>query len=185
MALFADVTFSTEGIVIIGGLLSALVGALIFIFKLLMQVQKEKFELALSQKEDSRKSYKEIAEEAVAAAEKRIGSKVPPLAAVVSEHHSPPTEEQKAAAELQTLRARVTAVTHAAGLPPRTSGEPGEETEPAAETPAPTPSELAKLQQTLDEVPDKTAEKVVEKVVDKVAEKVVEKIRKEKEGMTP
>lgn len=179
MALFSDVTFSTEGIVVISALLSALVGALVFIFKLLMQSQNDKFELAIKQSEDARKSYKQIAEEAVAVAEKRIGSKVPPVAAVVSEHNSPPTEEQKAAAELQTLRARVTAVTKAAGLPPRTSGEPGEETESTAETPVPTTSDLVELRKAIEEQPDKIAEKVAEKVVEKVAG-VVKQIRDEK-----
>lgn len=124
------VEFSTEGIVIISTLLASLAGAITYVFKLLMQVQKEKFELAIKLLEEQKKSYREIAEEAVNAAEVRIGPRLPRVAAVVPEHNSPTTPQQQETADIVTLRARVTAITLAEGLPPRTTTPSAEPVSP-------------------------------------------------------
>lgn len=118
MPLYGDVSFSTEGVMVISGLLSFVVGALVFIHKLLMQALRDQIDSGKLEV----KSYKEIATEAVRAAETVVTPKLQTPAPVVAEHHSPTTEEQQATADLQTLRARVTAVSLAAGLPPRAAG---------------------------------------------------------------
>jgi hypothetical protein len=152
----ADVVFTTEGIVTIGALLSATTGAVVYVFRLLLaekdtaraaaaaaatiELERAKAEGAtrLKDKEDASKSYKEIAAEAVAAlekkAEERLGSALPAkIAPVVPEHSSPVSVAQQEAADLQTLRARVTAATLALGLPARTSTPPVAALEPHGE----------------------------------------------------
>lgn len=137
MALFAEVTFSTEAIVAVGGLLGALAGAIGYIFRLLMQSKDAQIAAAeaatkLRDEESAKKSYKEIAEEAVAMAELRVNRErrasgyesTRVVAPVVPEHSSPVTTEQQKTADLQTLRARVTAATLALGLPAREPGAP-------------------------------------------------------------
>lgn len=114
--LLADVTLSTEAVVVIGVLLSGLAAAVGTVFKLLMAA-----------KDDLLKSYKDVAAEAVdnlEAAHKayaqRHGKHVPePLAAVIPEHSSPPKQKQIDTADLQTLRARLTAATLGLELPAR------------------------------------------------------------------
>lgn len=150
VACFGDVSLSTEAVIIITGLVSTLGGAIYVIFNLLMkahdariadqQTQSElrlkeqatQYDKRLEEVDSQRKSYKEIAEEAVAAVEKtarevfQTAGKRPvlSLAPVVPEHSSPVTPEQQETAELQTMRARVTAATLALGLPAREPGEP-------------------------------------------------------------
>lgn len=85
-----------------------------------------------------RDSYKEMAAEAIAslaivANRYRIegGHDVTsPLAAVVPEHQSPVTPEQQATADLQTMRAQLTASTLDLGLPTRTAASADEEAPP-------------------------------------------------------
>lgn len=124
MPLYAEVTFTTEGIVAIAGLLSALAGAVVYVFKLLMKAKEDQIALAL---EKSRtKSYQEMLDESMAILEHRLqksGVPVPrQIAAVVPEHNSPTTPEQEATAKLQTDRARLTELTLIAGLPAREAG---------------------------------------------------------------
>jgi hypothetical protein len=120
---FADVSFSTEAIVVISAILLALVGA---IGALYWQNQKAT-EARVTSLSNRLSSYEQISERAMEvllietnaklAAE---GRALPPiLAAVVPEHHSPMTFEQEETAKLATRRAQLTAITLALGLPAR------------------------------------------------------------------
>lgn len=128
MVLFSDVTFSTEGLVIIGALLTALVGAIGIVFRLL----QSSHDARIRDKDDQIRSYRGIAVEAVAVAESyvnvaRIAKGKPPttiLAPVIPEHNSPPTDAQQATADLASLRARLTKAVLDSELPPRTAGYP-------------------------------------------------------------
>jgi len=116
----ADVTYSTETLAVTTVVVSALTGAMVFIFKLLM-----------ASKDEQLKSYKEIALEAVrnlelAANDKRMeqGRQMfPPLAPVVPEHSSPSSKDQRESAEIQTLRAKLVAAKLDLGLPVRTAND--------------------------------------------------------------
>lgn len=119
-ALFADVTFSTEGIVVITGLLGALAAAIGVLWRQVMRAKDEKAEI-----------FKSLAEEAVASVEsagnterKRKGLPARKRKAdVVPESNSPPTEEQKETADAATLRARLVAARKDLGIKPRKAGD--------------------------------------------------------------
>lgn len=127
--MLADVTFSTEGIVIIGVLLAALVTAIGILHKLTIASWEGRIadkDKQLELERSKNKSYNEIADEAVRALKtlNDINGKtyVRSLAPVVPEANSPPTQEAIKTAELQTLRAQLTAETLRAELPPRQVG---------------------------------------------------------------
>jgi Flp pilus assembly protein TadB len=116
-----------------------LAGAVATVFKLLMAskdaqlaAQATQYEARLKDLDSQRKSYKEIAEEAVLIVESKVNQRLDAaghpatkvLASVVPEHSSPVSVEQQATADLQTLRARITAATLASDLPPREAGRP-------------------------------------------------------------
>lgn len=121
--LFSDVTFSTEGIVLITGLLATLVGAVSVIFKLLIASKDAQIASAVS----DRNSYKGMYDDAMVALEIGINSKrraegKPPiqmLPPVVPEHNSEPTAVQQTTAVIATDRARLTAMVADLGLVPR------------------------------------------------------------------
>ena len=131
----ADISFTTEGMVAIGALLSALVTAVVTLHRTLM-ASKDKH---IEEMRDQRDSYKEIATEAVSAMEVGVNAKragrgfgpTPHVPAVVPEHNSPTTRKQQDTADLQTMRARLTAATLELGLPARVAG--GEAPEAASE----------------------------------------------------
>lgn len=144
-------------------------------FKLLM-TQKEK---ALADLESQKKSYQEVASEALKSAMdtanyyRQRDGKAPiiPLPAVVSESHSPSTPEQRETAALATMRATMAQVKVITGQEPRTE-------QPPAETPVPEGVKegiIAVLKHSIEEVPDRTAAKVVEKLEEKAVEKTEEK----------
>lgn len=139
--MLADVMFTTEGLVIIGALLTALVGAIGILWKVLQDnhtarladkdanfalllADKEK-QLALQTQETN--SWKQIGAEAVVNLRKAANAKraaageaaMEVLVPVVEEHSSPATPQQIATAELQTVRAALVAVTKDLGLPAR------------------------------------------------------------------
>jgi hypothetical protein len=140
--MFADVTFSTESMVVVGGLLAALVGAMGVLYrqmlvgqdKLLAAKDKE-FALAMAEKdrvaletESMKKSYGEIATEAVKSATETTNyyrmkyenkPPLPTVVPVVSESHSPSTSLQRETASIATLRARMVILKEATGQDPR------------------------------------------------------------------
>lgn len=111
------VEFSAEALVVIGTLLSAVVGALVFIFKLLMaskDAQHADKELQLSSMKAERDDYRKMAAAAIHDTEQAVirwrevsqqSPGVPKLAPVVPEHNSPSTEAQRDAARFATLQA--------------------------------------------------------------------------------
>jgi len=126
-ALLADFVLSSEAIMVITGLVVALTSAVVGLFYMLIASHNER----LKQMESDRNSYKEIAVEATSALERKVNTERgklghPPfdtVAPVVPEHSSPITKKQQDTADLQTLRARLTAAVMALGLPPRDSGQ--------------------------------------------------------------
>lgn len=109
----ADVTLSTEAIVMIGALLSALTVTVSVLFKMLIatkdaQLQDEKIQ---------RRAYQDVAEEAVNILDERVTTHlretgqpvVASIAPVIPEHSSPATIQQVKTAEFATLRARLVA----------------------------------------------------------------------------
>jgi hypothetical protein len=144
---FAEVSFSTTEVIgLISSVVVAMAVAIGFVFKLLVknydtQVaskdkdfermvadkdkqladQKSGYERQLVDERSRSLSWKKIAGNAVSIAESGIPSekRVAQLAAVVGEANSPMTDKEKEDAELQTVRARLVAVTLAAGLPAR------------------------------------------------------------------
>lgn len=114
-------------------------GAIIaLLFRLLITAKDEKTALLIAQKDsllaerDSvRKSYEEIAAEAIKSARDnanyyREKEGKPPLimaAPVIPESHSPSTAKQREAAHIQTMRAAVAVIKLAAGQPPRSEPE--------------------------------------------------------------
>jgi hypothetical protein len=138
--LFADITIVEAGMII-----GPLAGAVVVIFRLLVVSHAAQIAAEKSRAE----SYREMLIEANKALEDEVNTQrrnrgqepLPVVAAVVPEHSSPVTKEQQETADLQTERARLTALTLALGLPPRTTGPPetdeqrqvrerGEKTEP-------------------------------------------------------
>jgi len=123
--IFADIVLSTEAAIAISAILTALVGAISYIFKLLMSSKDKQLEDEKSRS----KSYQEIAHEAVTSLEAsvnelRLVNGLQPfkvVAPVVPEHNSPVTEVQQDVADLQSLRARVTAASLFLKIAPRDS----------------------------------------------------------------
>lgn len=130
----ADVSFTTEGITIITGLLVAMGTTVVFLHRHLMaakDAERERLladrEALVKQLEAKKKSYEQIAQEAVHAlvevADKQRAREgrppVTPLASVVPESSSPSTPAQRDDAAIATLRARMAAVKVDQGLPPR------------------------------------------------------------------
>lgn len=154
----ADVSFTTEGILVIGGLLTFLAGAIGYIFRLLMQANDALVKLAAEKSQT--KSFKDMLEDAMLILETRNAAKgivaPKPLVAVVPQSNSPPTEEQKATAEIATAQARMTAIKLAMGLPAREVGTP------IAHSPSVVVTE--QLRQDVAEVPQKTVDKIKEQI---------------------
>jgi hypothetical protein len=121
--MIAEISFSTEEVVIIGTLLATVTGATSYIFKLLI----DNYASRLAEKESQLQNWKQIASEAVVnlhkvAKEKRASEGMPPyvpLVPVVPEHNSPATMRELETAELQTVRASLVAATKDLGLEPR------------------------------------------------------------------
>lgn len=159
--MFADVTFTTEGMVVIGGLLATLVGAIVYLDKQRMAAKDERLA--------EMKSYKEIANEAVLALEAKVNEEraakgqnlTKIIAPVVPEHSSPVTMQQQDTADLQTIRARITAASLELGLPPREAAAPESK---GSEAIALKKVVEAYIKKASDQVQAKTAEKVVEKL---------------------
>lgn len=121
--MYADIAFTTEGGVVIGGLLTALASAVAVLFKLVISGKDQQIKDAQSERD----SYKEISLEAVDRIEKVAHKEkitVPYVAPVVPEHSSPTTSKQQDSANLQTLRARLVAATLQLGQPPREASPP-------------------------------------------------------------
>ncbi len=119
--ILADLVFSTEAEVVVGGLLLSLSGAIGVIFKLYV-ASKDRH---LAGVEIERDSYRNMANEAVTnletAVEKFLADdikRVPRLAPVVPEHQSPTTPQARVIADIATLRARAVAAALALGLKP-------------------------------------------------------------------
>jgi len=126
--ILADVAFSTEGLVIVSGLLTALAGAVALLFRQLIASKDAELKAANSRAD----SYYEMAEEAIANLESAVNEKralqglpvSPVVPAVIAEHNSPTTLAQQRTADLQTMRARLVAATAALGLPAREAAAP-------------------------------------------------------------
>lgn len=190
--MFADVTLSTEMIVLVTAIVGGLVGGIVYLFKqdsrnqTEWRIAQEKMyvnqlaeqnrllEERLKDKVEANKSLKEMLHEAVAVAEvyvneKRAGVGMGPftkLAPVVPEHSSPVSEKQQETADLQTLRASLTAAKLELGMPARESGPPeakeGIETVPVIpDAPAPGVAELTEAAANLNVAAEKQGEAAV------------------------
>jgi len=121
--MFADVTFTTEGLTVILTLLGALWGAIGILFKKLIDAKDQHIKSA----QDRGDSYREMAEEAIDDLEKAANRKLraegkahfTKVADVVPEHSSPVSQKQQETADLATMRARLVAATLELGLAPR------------------------------------------------------------------
>lgn len=120
-----NVNFGLGELAVIGTLLTAVVGALTVIFKLLMAAK----DAALADAKATGENYKSVANDAVRImqaalikqkeAEGQVG--IRQLAPVQPEHQSPVTEVELTTANQATLRAAVTAAALELGLPPRSN----------------------------------------------------------------
>lgn len=136
----ADVVFSTEGMIVISALVAALATAVGALFKMLMISHARE----LADMKEQRDSFREIGAEAtdklvlvsIEKAKRDGKTIIPALAAVVPEHNSPTTQKQQEAAELQTMRAKLTAATLQLGLPPRLASGEEENASPSSPPPA-------------------------------------------------
>lgn len=121
--MLADVSFSIESIAVVGTLLAFLAGTVTYVFRLLQENQKARFDAL----ETELSNYKQLTREAVGNLRKAANNarakqgleSLPELEDVVPEHSSPATAEQTATAELATLRAALVASTKDMGLDPR------------------------------------------------------------------
>lgn len=123
--LLADVAFSTESMVIIGGLVAALTSTIGVLFRLLLAAKDAQLKTA----ESHGQSYRQMALEAVANLEMAVNERratvgksgFTVIAPVVPEHSSPTTQLQEDTADIQTLRARLVAASLHLELPARES----------------------------------------------------------------
>lgn len=112
--ILADVSFSNEGLALISVLVTALVSAITFLFRLAYSAKVEEcnswrqmYFTSMEYIELMRRENRE-----------RTGEKAPkPLAPVVPESSSPPTKKQIATAKIATERARLTALGVELGVP--------------------------------------------------------------------
>jgi len=134
----ADVTMSVEAAIgIAGAVLVTMAGSVAFMFRQLITShserladQKAQCDREMKAMASEKDSYKEIAAEAVDALENKVNElrraagkpSFPTVPPVIPEHSSPVSAGQQDTADLQTLRARVTAAVSALGLPPRDTG---------------------------------------------------------------
>lgn len=135
--------------------------------------------------ENQRKSYREIAEEALEVTEREVNTKrvsegkrpFVSMADVVPERSSPVTKEQQESADLQTVRARITAVKVALELPPRETGEPEtEEQRRARQAIEPARSSHKEEKDAVNLVAMMKLKEKIEEKIDEVPAKVVEKL---------
>lgn len=109
----SDVTLSTEAIVMIGALLSALTVSISVLFRMLIAAK----DAQLQEEKAHRQAYQDVAEEAVSILSDRVAAHlletgqdpVTEVAPVIPEHSSPVTKKQADTALFATLRARLTA----------------------------------------------------------------------------
>lgn len=119
----SDITFTQDGIKVIGGLLMALAGVIVYLYKSL----EKRYEERSKADEETINSWKQIGGEALkhlrTEANKKRRDKgqdlLPELAAVISEHASLPTPKQRTTAEIATARASLVDATKDLGLEPR------------------------------------------------------------------
>lgn len=112
----SDIVFSPSAIAVIGVMLSSLIAAIVFIFK-----------LYVAQITADRDSWRQLAREATVTVKKSAAivraakgeAPIEDLAPVVPEQSSPPTVQQIATADLATTRAVLVAATKEMGLPQR------------------------------------------------------------------
>lgn len=129
----ADVLFSTEGLVIISGMLLALTGAIGVMFKLLQDNYNARLadkDKQLVQQIQEANSWKQIGTSAVINLRKAANAKrltegrilLEDIADVVPEHNSLTTDEQQRAAYMASIRANLVASTLDLGLAARVEG---------------------------------------------------------------
>lgn len=159
--LFADISFSTEGVVVISGLLITLSGTIAYLFKLILAAQAREVELAKSSERE--KTLTTFAKELTANLElaavkyaEKTGKTIPAsLAAIVADHNSPETPEQTQKAALATIQARAVAAALVLDLPTRPLGVPegSEPVEPAS-------VDTQKIMEKLEELPAAVVEAI-------------------------
>lgn len=117
------VEFTTEGIAVIGLLLSALGGVVVYVHKLLMETQAARIKAVEVERDNWKALGMEAATVTLKAANnaraQRGQEPLQPLAAVVPEHNSPVTKAQIDTAEMATARATIVAATLDLGIDPR------------------------------------------------------------------
>lgn len=171
------------------GVIAGAASVIGYLFKLYINARDREHALLLAQKdaamlevEGARKSYQEMASEAIksaldTAAYYRAKEGKPPIvlpAPVISESHSPSTEKQREAAYIQTLRATIVAIKEATGQTTRVEPEHAIEPPrpPTGSIPPPIPVavptvsllDAVNLKHQIARVPEETAEKVVDKL---------------------
>lgn len=117
-------------------------GVIAFLFRLLISSKDRETALLLAEKdraykevEDLKKSYKEIAIEALQSAQETTAyyrakeGKPPilPVAPIISESHSPSTQKQRETAEVATMRAKIAQIKMEEGQEPRKEPEHADE----------------------------------------------------------
>lgn len=139
--ILAEITISTEAMVVVGGVCAFLASGITFLFMMLtgnrtaeLASLKESYERQLTSLTSDRNSWREMSEEsvnrldqAVAAHRKashKPGPAVKPLAKIIPEHSSPITPQQQETADIATVRARLVAATLALGLEARKAPPP-------------------------------------------------------------
>lgn len=197
MSLLADMTLTSETIMLISGGVSAAwlasIGAITYLFRLLMSAKdkaqdkmESMYETQLRDEKARNKVLKKMSDEAVDAVEAAAAEMVAreghtpvrPVAPVVAPHDSPVTEEAQALADLQTNQARLVAAKLALGLEPVEAGvlETGEQREARVGAEVKTTPPPYVPDQILDSIAD------VKKDIAELPAKVAEKIQEQEES---
>lgn len=180
--MLADITFSAEGVAVIGVLLTALSGTVAYLFKLSIKTKDE--QLAI---------YKKLSDEAIAVAEiaaireRRRRGLAPhdKKAPVVPEHDSPVTPEQQETADAASQRARLVRARLELGFNAREVDEAGKDA-PIEEVEQPPAIHPEVVQEIVEAVVQEVVRKTTEVIPEKTADAVVEKLDcREKKGGAP
>lgn len=126
--MLADITISTEAMVVISAIVVSLTGAVTYLFTTIISNYDKQLEFLKSDK----KSWQEMAQELGINIEKAVNRKralegLPPfrnLEPIVPEHSSPVTVQQQSTADIGTMRARLVAAAKELNLPPRLAPPP-------------------------------------------------------------
>lgn len=145
--ILADITISTEAMVVVGGVVAAMASALTYLFTMVtgnrsaeLANQRDMYERRIAAVESDKKSWMEMTQELGINIEKAVNRKraiegMPPfkiIEPIVPEHSSPVTTQQQNTADIGTMRARLVAAAEELNLPPRPTPPPADDAAAAA-----------------------------------------------------